>query len=102
MRRDIDSLFFTLAIALAFAPHAAATDNPPAREYEVKAGFLDAGGVINFAIEDKKIRFDINTTAANRARLPIRSKLLRLARRVVKHDSVEGQEDEGSETTDNH
>ncbi len=60
-------------------------------------GFLEAGGVINFVIVDKKVRFEINTAAARRARLRIRSKLLRLAKRVVTHDAVEGPNDEGNE-----
>jgi bifunctional DNA-binding transcriptional regulator/antitoxin component of YhaV-PrlF toxin-antitoxin module len=47
-------------------------------------GFLDAGGIINFVIEDNKVRFNINLTASEKARLKIRSQLLRLAKRVVK------------------
>lgn len=51
-------------------------------------GFLEAGGMINFLIEEKKVRFEINTAATTRAKLRIRSKLLRLAKRVVKRDAV--------------
>jgi hypothetical protein len=47
------------------------------------AGFLESGGIINFIIEDKKVRFEINNFAAKQANLKIRSKLLRLARRVI-------------------
>ncbi|MCP4614079.1 MAG: YfiR family protein [Planctomycetes bacterium] len=46
--------------------------------------FLESGGMINFLIEDKKVRFEINNTAAKQAKLKISSKLLRLARRVIK------------------
>ena len=46
--------------------------------------FLDAGGIVNFVIEDNKVRFDINLTASEKAGLKIRSQLLRLARKVVK------------------
>lgn len=46
-------------------------------------GFLESGGIINFLIEDKKVRFEINNTAAKQAKLKIRSKLLRLAKRVI-------------------
>ena len=49
---------------------------------EVK-GFLESGGIINFLIEDKKVRFEINNAAAKQAKLKIRSKLLRLAKRVI-------------------
>ena len=61
-------------------------------------GFLEAGGIINFVIEDKKVHFEINTAAARRARLQLRSKLLRLAKRLVKTDALEGQNDEEDET----
>lgn len=43
-------------------------------------GFLRAGGVINFVLEDNKVRFQINQEAAERNRLTISSKLLRLAK----------------------
>ena len=51
------------------------------------AGFLESGGIINFLMEDKKVRFEINITAADRAGLKIRSKLLRLAKRTVEKKS---------------
>lgn len=56
-------------------------------------GFLDAGGMINFLIEEKKVRFEVNTVPAERAKLDIRSKLLRLAVRVVKIDPEQEQND---------
>lgn len=42
-------------------------------------GFLKAGGMINFLIEGKNIRFQISDEAAKKARLKISSKLLSLA-----------------------
>jgi hypothetical protein len=51
------------------------------------AGFLEAGGTIKFLMEEKKIRFEINVTAAEQAKLKIRSQLLRLAKRVLKEKS---------------
>ncbi len=57
-------------------------------------GFLEAGGMINFIIEDNKVRFDVNSAATARAKLEIRSKLLRLAR-TVKSDALEGSSDGG-------
>jgi len=47
-----------------------------------REGFADAGGIANFFVEDKKIRFEINPKAAKRADLKISSRLLRLARVV--------------------
>ncbi len=58
-------------------------------------GFLEAGGIVNFLIEDKKVCFEINTAPARRARLQIRSQMLRLARRIVKTDALEEPNDEG-------
>jgi hypothetical protein len=42
-------------------------------------GFLRAGGVINFVLEGKKVRFLIDQEAAERSGLRISSKLMRLA-----------------------
>jgi hypothetical protein len=47
--------------------------------------FLESGGIINFLMEDKKIHFEINNDAAEQAELKIRSKLLRLAKRVIQN-----------------
>jgi hypothetical protein len=49
-------------------------------------GFLEAGGIVNFVIDENKIGFEINTAAAKQAKLEIRSNLLRLAKRVVEGD----------------
>lgn len=46
-------------------------------------GFLQSGGMINFLMEDERVRFEINNTAARQAKLKIRSKLLRLAKSVI-------------------
>ncbi|HEX3130711.1 MAG TPA: YfiR family protein, partial [Thermoanaerobaculia bacterium] len=43
-------------------------------------GFLKAGGIINFVLDENKVRFQINPEAAERSRLKISSKLLRLAK----------------------
>ncbi len=48
-------------------------------------GFAEAGGTIQFALEDDHVRFLINPEAAARAGLKVSSKLLSLAR--VVHDS---------------
>lgn len=56
-------------------------------------GFLESGGIINFIMEEKKVRFEINMTAAKRAKLKIRSQLLRLAKRVVGDDGGKSNKD---------
>lgn len=48
-------------------------------------GFAAAGGVIQFALEENRVHFLINTDAADRAGVKVSSKLLSLAR--VVHDS---------------
>ena len=45
--------------------------------------FLAAGGAVAFVVEERKVRFDIRLTAAEKAGLKISSKLLKLARNVV-------------------
>jgi len=42
-------------------------------------GFAQRGGMINFAMKKRKVRFEINVDAAKQAGLKISSKLLRLA-----------------------
>ena len=42
-------------------------------------GFIASGGVINFRLEEEKVRIEINTASADRAKLRISSKLLSLA-----------------------
>ena len=55
-------------------------------------GFLEAGGIFNFVVEKKKVRFEVNLAAAEEARIKIRSKLLRLAKRVIKPKPKEEQD----------
>lgn len=51
--------------------------------------FLEKGGILNFCVEKNKIRFETNTAGAHREKLNIRSKLLRLAKRILTTDNVE-------------
>jgi len=48
------------------------------------AKFLQDGGVIAFVIQDRKVRFDIDQTAAAKARLSMSSRLMNVARSVEK------------------
>jgi hypothetical protein len=45
-------------------------------------GFIARGGMINFTIESKRVRFDINSGAAERVDLRVSARLLQLARNV--------------------
>ena len=51
------------------------------------AGLAERGAVINFYLEQNKVRFEINIDAARRTGLPISSQLLRLAR--ITHDRTD-------------
>ena len=51
-------------------------------------GFLESGGIINLVMEKNKVRFEINIKVAQEAGLKIRSKLLSLAKRVIKNSST--------------
>jgi hypothetical protein len=46
--------------------------------------FIDAGGIINFMVEEKKVRFEVNLDACDKEKLKISSQLLKLAKRVIK------------------
>jgi hypothetical protein len=52
--------------------------------------FGEKGGIINFYIEEKKVRFEINIDAAEKARLKISSQLLSLAR-IIRDDPRAGR-----------
>ncbi len=49
-------------------------------------GFAAMGGVINFTMEESRVRFEVNLDAAERAGLKISSKLLSLAKIVREQD----------------
>jgi hypothetical protein len=52
--------------------------------------FIESGGgMINFIIEEEKVRFEINNAIAEQSKLQIRSQLLRLAKRVIGEKSVQ-------------
>jgi hypothetical protein len=46
-------------------------------------GFVQSGGVINFFIEDNKVRLELNLDAATRARVKISAKVIAVARLVT-------------------
>ena len=46
-------------------------------------GFLETGGICNFLMEQNKVRFEVSVAAAKKAKLKMRSQLLRLAKKVV-------------------
>ncbi|MCD6175814.1 MAG: YfiR family protein [Planctomycetes bacterium] len=69
----------------------AALGNSPVLMVGEQAEFLENGGHIRFLVEKKKVRFEINLDSAERDGLKIRSKLLKLATRVIQEDSEEAK-----------
>ncbi len=56
-------------------------------------GFARRGGIINFTLEENKVRFEVNVEAAKRADLTISSRLLTLAR-IVQPVAADGRKPE--------
>jgi hypothetical protein len=54
------------------------------------AGFLDAGGMIQFLNENDRVRFAINVDATSQAKVKVSSKLLSLAKTVGGNGKVGG------------
>jgi hypothetical protein len=48
-------------------------------------GMLEVNGIINFLLEENKVRFEINLNNARESELVIRSQLLRLAKNVIEN-----------------
>jgi hypothetical protein len=46
-------------------------------------GFVEQGGMINFVLENDRVRFEVNHKAADQAGLKVSSKLLNVARSVI-------------------
>jgi len=53
--------------------------NLPVLTISETAGFAKRGGMINFTLQDSKVRFEANVDAAKQAGLNISSRLLSLA-----------------------
>lgn len=69
-----------------------ALKNSPVLSVGEQAGFLENGGNINFLVEKKKVRFEINLNSAKQNNLKIRSKLVKLAKRIIKEGKKDGEE----------
>ena len=53
-------------------------------------GFLDQGGQIQFVLDERRLKFEVNLDAVRKAGLDLDANLLRAARRVVRHDEPAG------------
>jgi YfiR/HmsC-like len=53
-------------------------------------GFARMGGIINFVLDDSRVRFEINVKAAERAHLKISARLLTVAKAIVTDEEAPG------------
>jgi hypothetical protein len=53
-------------------------------------GFAKMGGVINFVLDENRVRFEINPKAAERAHLKLSSRLLTVAKGIVTEEELRG------------
>jgi len=53
-------------------------------------GFAKMGGMINFVLEDNRVRFEINLKAAEQAHLKLSARLLTVAKLVLNEDNSRG------------
>jgi hypothetical protein len=53
-------------------------------------GFAMMGGVINFVLDENRVRFEINVKAAERAHLKLSARLLTVAKLLVADDEARG------------
>ena len=76
-------LFFGRAQSKRIPTLLANLHNAPVLTVGESAGFLGAGGMICFVLDQNKVRFGINLDAAEAAKLKIGSRLLLLAQTVI-------------------
>ena len=54
-------------------------------------GFARAGGIINFVLDENRVRFEINPKAAERAHLKLSARLLTVAKLIVTEEESPGK-----------
>jgi hypothetical protein len=81
--QDCQILFFGQALGKRIPVLLGNLHNAPVLTVGESAGFLAAGGMICFVLDQNKVRFGINLDAAEAAKLRIGSRLLLLAETVI-------------------
>jgi len=79
---DCQILFISRATDSAAASLLQSLDKKPVLTVGETESFARCGGMIQFAVESSRLRFDINAESASRSGLNIRAQLLKLAREV--------------------
>jgi hypothetical protein len=80
--RTCQVLFLGRSATSRAAAMLAAVRSSPVLTVGDSADFLDRGGIIQFVLEESRLRFDVDLTHATRAQLSINARMLRVARQV--------------------
>ena len=80
--RECHVVFMSRAETAQESKHLAGLAGRPVLTVGEVSGFAQRGGIINFFVENQRVRFEINLKAAERAGLKLNPQLLRLARVV--------------------
>lgn len=80
--KDCRILFVASSERKRVAPILSAVRGAPVLTVGEFEGFLEEGGGVNFAVENDRVRFDVNLRAAREAGVQISARLLNLARLV--------------------
>jgi hypothetical protein len=82
--KGLHLLFITAAETSRFEGLAAALQESTVLGVGESEAFLTRGGTIMFALEEDKVRFEVDLNSAERAQLRVSAQLLKLARKVRK------------------
>jgi hypothetical protein len=91
---DADScqiLFLAASEKIRLAKDLDALKEKPVLTVSTIPGFLDVGGMIQFIVQDNRVRFAVNLTSATHVHLALSSELLKVAVYVTSKPAKEGQ-----------
>ncbi len=79
---DCQVVFISISESERVRQHLAVLNGKPILTVSDCPGFLDAGGMIEFVLEGKKLRFEVDLTRAESEKLLLRASMLNLAKNV--------------------
>ena len=82
--QSVDVLFVSEAQDYSFGEITPAIERSPILTIGESRAFADRGGIINFVLENDKVRFEINMEAAERTGLKVSAQLQKLAKAIIK------------------
>jgi len=84
---ELDVLFFADTLKYDSREILRTSVKPNILTFGETKGFLESGGIVNFVIVKKKLKFEINKGMAEQAGIKMRSQLLKLAQKIVDNKS---------------